>query len=346
MGYAAPAWRVFLAEIIRDPDERKRLANELAVSEVTLGRWASREPGAPRPHLNNLYRLIEQVAPKHRETLIALLHQDFPDVPLATSGELLHQVKDVPALFYRRTLDAYTTIAQPYQRFWTISRLVLQQALAQLDPDYHGMVVEVMRCLPPPPQASAIRSVYRASYIASGLWKEGRERSFPLLLGAESLPGYVVATCQPAFSPQSQHEARLPIWPMEDEGSALAYPLLRHGRIAGALYAASVMPDFFTAVRRELLEQYSQLLSLAFDTADFFDPEQMRLGVFPRPHRETQQSYFASYRDQVSHQIAQTMGERKLRSLRDVEQSVLQAIEAAILDTSVGSPNRKKGDER
>lgn len=345
MATSPSAWRAFLGEIIREPEERKRLASELDVNEITLGRWASREPGAPRPHLNNLYRLVEHVAPKYRDTLIALLQQDFPDIQLSSADGAFYG-QDIAALFYRRVLDAYNTISEPQQRFWTITHLVLQQALGQLDPNHQGVGINLMLCLPSSQEPHVVRSIYRSMHMGSGRWRGEGERLVPLLMGAETLPGYAIATCQPAYSPQMQRETILPIWPVEDEENGVAYPIMRHGRMAGAVYAVSSASDFFTRVRRELLEQYTQLLSLAFDTPDFFDPQHIRLHLFPRPHQATQQPYFASFRQQISRRIAQAVGEQQPPSLHEVELMALQHIEQAILDFHPASLHTNRGEMR
>jgi hypothetical protein len=328
MASTATTWRAYLGEIIREPEERRRLADELDVSEITLSRWASREPGAPRPHQNNLYRLIDHVAPHQKERLIVLLQQDFPDLQVSTNDSLL-QRKEVPSLFAFRVLQAYNMIAQPYQRFWAIGHMVLQQALGQLDPDYHGIVATVVCCLPPHSSSSPIRSLYQTLLMST---RKELKRAAPLLTGVETLAGYVVSTCQPAWVSAFQQETVLPIWPLADEESAAAYPLMRFGRIAGTLVVSSLAPNFFTPARRELLAQYTQLLSLAFDEPDYFDPHTIRLASFPRPQYEQQRPYLESFRGRVAEHITQeATSNPHPRSVREVEITVLQAFEEAML---------------
>jgi hypothetical protein len=328
MTSTATAWRAYLGEIIREPEQRRRLANELDVSEITLSRWASRELGAPRPHPNNLYRLIEHVAPQQRDKLIALLKQDFPDLQISTNENLLH-LKEVPAHFSSQVLHAFNMIALPEHRLWAIGHMVLQQAVGQLDPDHHGIEASVVCCLSPRKGAVSIRSLYQA--LHAGTYVE-MGRAAPLLLGVETLPGYVVSTCQPAWVATFQQESVLPIWPLADEESAAAYPLMRYGRIAGAFSVSSRVPNFFTPARRELLDQYTQLLSLAFDAPDFFDPHTIRLASFPRPQYEQQRQYLETLRGRVAQQITkEATSNQHPRSVREVEITVLQAIEEAML---------------
>lgn len=331
MAAAPSTWRAFLGEIIREPEERKRLAGELDVSEITLSRWVSRDAGSRRPHANNLYRLIEHIAPQHREALITLLQQDFPDLR-GISQESVLQIKEVPAQFFSRVLDAYNLIEDPYQRYWAICHMVLQQAIAQLDPDREGLTASVMCCLPPRAAMFSICSVYQAIYLKTG--KE-MERAEPLLLGAETLPGYAIATRQPAISLSFSQESRLPVWPLTDEESAAAYPLMRHGRVAGALSVTSRIPSFFTSARRELLVQYTQLLSLAFDAPDFFSRQTIHLAIFARPHSAWQRPYLERFRERVAAQITQdAIQQRPARSMREVEIAVLQETEKALLRAS------------
>ena len=43
-----PSWRVLLGQLIHDPQERNRIANELGINPATLVRWAHNETN-PRP---------------------------------------------------------------------------------------------------------------------------------------------------------------------------------------------------------------------------------------------------------------------------------------------------------
>jgi hypothetical protein len=69
-------WRQFLEQMIRDPQERQRIAEELRIHHVTLTRWTS---GVTIPRLSNLPRLVTAVAPEYRQEFTTLLQKEFGD---------------------------------------------------------------------------------------------------------------------------------------------------------------------------------------------------------------------------------------------------------------------------
>ena len=50
-----PTWRELLGSIIRDPQERQRIASDLGVRTITLMRWAN---GESNPRLQTLHQLL------------------------------------------------------------------------------------------------------------------------------------------------------------------------------------------------------------------------------------------------------------------------------------------------
>ena len=69
----SPTWRDFLGSIIQDPQERRRLANELGINPVTLTRWVNNESS---PRSRSIQRLLTAL-PQHRKALLELLLDDF-----------------------------------------------------------------------------------------------------------------------------------------------------------------------------------------------------------------------------------------------------------------------------
>src|SRR6266700_3219158 len=137
-------WRELLGKIINhNPTERERIANELGVRSITLTRWANGE-SVPRSYY--LRELVNVFPPQDRALLSESLEQEFTGVlsalsPVDLSGELPYQIVDEV-----RTTRA--TNPDPL-RFWAMSRLVLQHALRQLDPECMGMAITLVRCMPP-----------------------------------------------------------------------------------------------------------------------------------------------------------------------------------------------------
>src|SRR5207244_11702040 len=79
----------------------------------------------------------------------------------------------------------------------------------------------------------------------------------------------------------------------EHEVSVLAFPISRGNRVAGVLLVSSVLAGFFTPTRLSLIHRYADLLVLAFDSEDFYEPEMLNLAVMPEaPEQQRQLSTF------------------------------------------------------
>ncbi len=76
-------WRELLGKIIRDTQEKQRIANELGISSVTLTRWVA---GESRPRPQNL-RLLINALPDYRRTFLELIPEEF--------GSSISEVVDV-----------------------------------------------------------------------------------------------------------------------------------------------------------------------------------------------------------------------------------------------------------
>ena len=133
-------WRELLGKITNhNPTERERIANELGVRSITLTRWANGE-SVPRSYY--LRELVNVLPQQDRALLSESLEQEFPGVlsalsPDDPSGELPYQIVD-------EVLTTRATNPDPL-RFWAMSRLVLQHALRQLDPECMGMAITLVR---------------------------------------------------------------------------------------------------------------------------------------------------------------------------------------------------------
>src|SRR5437660_5166038 len=134
-------WRELLGNIISDPHEKQRVAQELGVRTITLTRWVTRESD-PRPQ--NL-RLLLNVLPEQRELLRELIGEEFADF---TAEAIDDTSKDIPSEFYSRVFSARSATNETLH-FWSICNLIIQQAIGQLDPDRLGLAITVVRCMPP-----------------------------------------------------------------------------------------------------------------------------------------------------------------------------------------------------
>ena len=116
-------WREVLGHIISNPAERDRIANEIGVHPITLARWVSGD-SSPRSH--NLRQLVRALPKQQRLQLLALLDHTTTDV---SDYEFDRSSQEIAYQFVMEVLETRATTPAPL-RFWSITRLVLQQARA------------------------------------------------------------------------------------------------------------------------------------------------------------------------------------------------------------------------
>jgi hypothetical protein len=326
--YEPETWRDLLKTILEDVQERQRLSEELGIRTVTLMRWANNQAD-PRPQ--NLRHLLAAV-PQHREQLLELLSEEegFEDFPSEESGDASKEISDT---FYTRVFRSRATTLEN-SRYWSICNMVLQQALGQLDAERLGMAINVVRCMPPTASDQKVHSLRESIGIGTPPWGGEREQK-AMFLGAESLCGYVATLCRPASNQNVDDEQNLtPAHKVPHEKSAAVYPILFAGRIAGVLLVSSTQPNFFVSqARLRLIEQYTNLIALAFDTGEFYAPEDIQL--FVMPNQEIQKTYFATFRQRVSAQLVQAAQQRKSISSLQAEDLVWQQLEQELLQVSL-----------
>jgi len=309
-------WRELLGNIISDSHEKQRIAQELGVRTITLTRWVTRESD-PRPQ--NLRHLLN-VLPEQRELLLELIGEEFVDF---TAGAIDDSSKDVPSEFYGRVFSARAATNETLH-FWSICNLILQQAIGQLDPDRLGMAITVVRCMPPS-NGHKVRSLRESAGQGTPPWSGDLEQQ-AMLLGAESLAGYAVTASRPAAIQNIlQDRSPLPAHQIPFELSAAAYPILFAGRIAGCLLISSTQTNYFLSPSRlSLIQCYTDLVALAFDSDDFYDPQDIDLHIMPS--HEVQRDYFYNFR----YRVTQVMKQQPVRN-RQAEETVWQQLEEELL---------------
>jgi transcriptional regulator with XRE-family HTH domain len=281
-------WRELLSYILADAQERQRVAKELGVSAVTLFRWMS---GESKPRAHNLRRLLA-VLPQHRSQLLPLLEEEFDGFLTGVKEESQPMVPEtIPAEFYRQVHHTLPYLPAML-RFSSLSELILQQALEQLDPQQLGISVIVASCMPP-----SIEGMIRSLRVRAGRGTSPWQHDLTpeaILLGAESLAGHVVSSGHIEMNQRLSDEFNAaPGYQDEWEESAVAVPIMLCGKIAGSLLVASTQPDYFHSARYALVESYAELLALAFDPEDFYDMQLVAL--WPVPPREEQLPYFSDF---------------------------------------------------
>ncbi len=314
-------WREFLGTIINNVAERDRIANEIGVHPVTLTRWVAGE-SSPRPH--NLRQLLRALPKPQRNQLYSLIEVVSPEV---AEFDLDTSAQEIPYKFIMEVLEARANISDRL-RYWTIARMILQEALPQLDPEGIGVAITVVRCMPP--HDGKIRSLRESLGIGTPPWGSDLEEK-ALLLGAESLAGHVTVSCRvEQIGDLRTNKTYLPAYQVEHEVSAVACPIMYACRIAGCLLLSSTQPDYFVPeVRLGLIRGYAALLALAFDPQDFYPPDMLALHILPPV--PVQKRYFAGFRQRVLQMMQEaTRANRRLSSL-EAEQLAWQQIEDDLL---------------
>jgi hypothetical protein len=313
-------WRELLAWITSDPAMLQHIVQELGVRDITVKRWIK---GDSEPRPQNIRRLLSAL-PEYRERLVDLFSaaiEDFPDFSFDEPS-----LQEIPAKFYTQIFQTRGTISQS-QRFWSIANAVITQALSQLDPENLGMAITVVKCMVSSQHAPKVYSLRQTVGVATPPWPANLEQQ-ALFLGIESLAGHVVSACH--FSEVRNYKNErdaLPGHQFEGEQSAIAYPILYTGRIAGCLLFSSTEPDYFMPqARQNLVADYAHLISLAFQPEDFLDPALLELRIMP-PHSE-QKAYFQNFSKRLAD------ARLKLYDRRDVdaEHYVWEELESEILE--------------
>ncbi len=316
-------WREVLSEVVGDQHERIRIAKELGIRPITLTRWIS---GQSDPRPQNLRRLFSLLTPEQKERLLSSSGGAFGD--LEGVGELENVPKDIPTPFYLRVFSM-RAITTESQRFWSISKLILQQALEQLDPDRLGMAIVVVRCMPPA-EDQKIRSLRESMGVGTPPWKGDLEHK-AMFLGAESLAGYAASSSRPSII-QNVYEDRgmLPAQKVEYEVSSATYPITFANRIAGCLLVSSTRKNnFLQQTRLNLIENYANLLALAFEPEEFYETNQLELRIMPA--QSVQKVHFADFRKRVSDTIWKANREGQPVSSLQAEEQVWRELEEELI---------------
>ncbi len=318
-------WRELLGDIINNVAERDRIANEIGVHPVTLTRWVSGD-SSPRSH--NLRQLLRALPKPQRMQLLASLETvacDVADFEIDTSAQ------EIPYKFMTEVLETRTSIPD-LLRYWSISRLILEQALKQLDPERVGLAITIVRCMPL--RDGKVRSLRESLGMGTSPWAGDLEEK-ALLLGAESLAGHVTVSCRmEQIGDLHTNRTFLPAYQTEHEVSAVACPIMYACRVAGCLLLSSTQTDYFASeARLSLIRAYANLLALAFNPEDFYEPEQLALHIMPP--LPIQLTYFTGFRQRVLQVVQRAIKAGTRISTPEAEHVAWLEIEEALLQWSM-----------
>jgi hypothetical protein len=312
------SWRDVLKEVISDPRERQRIADELQINHATLSRWAN---GLATPRQQNFDRLLA-VVPQQQALLRHLFAQE-PEPSSTTSRHFDDNVDEIPSAFYTSVLHTYGTTPSN-MRFWAVCNLVLQQAIKQLDPQRLGMEITIAKCRYQP-QSNMIQSLMEVIGIGTPPWSESVEQR-ALFLGSESFAGFAVSAGH-IFTNQNLMDSRnlYPVHEMDWEQSAVVCPIQKSNYVAGCLLVSSTQPDYFVPEQVNLIRQYAALFTLAFQPDDFYDSN--LLALRPMPFYRIQKERFSNFRHRVLQLMGESAKQRRFLSSTQAEAMVWQQLE-------------------
>ncbi|HEY6286861.1 MAG TPA: GAF domain-containing protein [Ktedonobacteraceae bacterium] len=320
----ATTWRELLGSIIQDPQERRRLANELGINPVTLTRWVNNESS---PRSQSIQRLLNAL-PQQRKALLDQLIDEFGGFIAETEGSLTEDLLNkIPSEFYLRVLRTRATIPKVL-RFSSLCDLILQQALEQLDPNRAGIAVTVVRCMPPSVEKK-IRSLRESVGRGTPPWDSNLDQQ-AILLGAESLAGHAVTLGRlVANQDLSEKQSLSPGYHGQWEESAAAAPIMLEGKVSGCLLVSSSQTNYFQQSRQTLIESYADLIALAFEAVEFYDTRHIELGLVP--YQEVQKLYLSGFRQRLSETMIQATKNQQPLTIFEAEQIVWQQFEEELL---------------
>lgn len=324
-------WQEFLERMIENPQEKQRIAAVVRVRPITLQRWAE---GVSRPRDENISMLLKILPPGSYPLFMRLLIVDFPHLVREELPAERFSVEIQPE-FYARSLNALAFTPQPICR-QAVQDLVLQQTLEHLDPERRGLSVSIVTCVPPR-QERKVRSLREIDGLGTFPWPPNLAEK-TMFLGSEALVGYAVSqVCQCVVNTRDEVTV-FPVRWMENERSAAAFPIMRHGKVAGALVVVSALEHFFTRTHIAVLESYSHLASLMFEAEEFFDVQEIALKMMPA--YELQAPYFTGYNRRISQQFADANNRGVPITLRTARQLVWQDLEEVLLQIFLDTGTR------
>lgn len=324
------SWQSILQHIIKTPGELQRLSMALGLAPMTLTRWAH---GNTHPNRSHLVRLVQFISPQYRQELIEALEEDYPEMQVWLKEDTPEQI---PSDFFAEVLSIRTTTTDAL-RFWRMSEMILNQILAQLDPNGLGMSITLVQCMPPSvTHGNKIRSLRERAGKGTPPWPSDLEH-LSLFLGMESLAGFAVEMRHIVNVEDLSKQTFLPSYQTEFEVSAAVHPIMLAGRVAGCLSASSTQVGHFSPPRLALLAAFSDLASLILDREDFYPSNLLELKVMPPP--ELQRPIISAFRLRVSKALIETGYYRQRMSNFEVEQKVWQEIEDEFIALPIDTPD-------
>lgn len=316
-------WRELLKSLTSDPHEQQRITEVLGINAMTLRRWINNETN-PRPQ--NL-RMLLNALPHHRKQLVALLAVEFPAFKRETSTLDDGEAGLIPAEFYTRLMSLYASVSQ-HLRASIMKDLILQQMIKQLDPDLDGLLIMIAQCTPPLP-GQKVQSLRLKAGRGTYFWSTYIEHH-PRFFGAESLIGCAVSSRHLTMLASREEYMRVfPYDQIEGVESVVAAPIVLADRTVGGIYIASMQANYFSPLYISLLQNYVELLCLAFEKDEFFSLLDIMLGVMPPAKRQL--PLLATFQTRVKQEMIEAASENKVITSIQAERIVWHQLEDELL---------------
>jgi transcriptional regulator with XRE-family HTH domain len=318
-------WRELLGQEIKSSQEKQRLAREVGVSPVTLKRWVA---GESQPRDENIYRLARALRHDLAPLFGNLVQEEFPSF---RREELIQsQVEpEIPPEVYAEVMRLHSQTPSVLARD-TLYEIIFKHALAQLDPERAGMSLVLVGCMPPL-NGQMVRSLRQLRGMGTPPWEKDLSRR-TIFLGSESVAGSAVMNYRGVAVHSRDSTSFTPANWTDHEQSAIASPILRQARVAGALLASSARAHYFLPTHQTLLDLYAHLATLLFEPHEFYDASEIVLGVMPPLAQQT--PCFANFEQRVSRTFEQVQQHGAGITIQQAHQRVWQDIAEELLQIS------------
>ncbi len=324
-------WRDLLGELIAHIPRRKNIAQVLGVHPQTLVRWST---GISQPQMENVETLLHHLPNIiGTQELQQALSRAYPQ-HVISKDEPENTIQEIPSPFYRRIHHTYASQAI-FLRNSSIQLLILQQLLKHLDPHQLGTLATLVQCVPPtsgyPPYVRSLRIILARG---TGLWEQSVNgyniEDLTLFFGAESPCGMAIQDGHQIITSRSTEPGSpSPLHWIEQEQSSVTIPILMGDRIAGGLYVISTQEHYFTPALLDILNGYSEMLTLAFNKEDYYGLPQITLSILPS--QEQQQPILATVPRRILDLLRESYKHKLGLTLQQAEQQVWHKIEEELL---------------
>src|SRR5436305_6594235 len=255
----------------------------------------------------------------------------FPELRRDDGSEERFPLGRIPAEVYERVLNDRALSPISITGYRSMRDRILQQALEHLDPCQGGLSITLATCVPPRP-GRKVRSLHEVGGLATPAWPRNLVRR-SMFFGYESLAGYAIShehssviTCRDKTN----------LWVIEwmnHERSVAACPILFCTRILGSLIVTSASESFFTSARLTVIEDYTRLLACIFEPEEFFDFNEIELGIMPS--YACQLPYLSGYNERVLRKMVEANRVGQQLAVQQAHQLVWQDLEEVLLQVQL-----------